>query len=187
MKIRWISLLVLLVFILTGCVPSQANATESSVLPLSSPTSEPLSTLIPAQPIEGDITQMNPSLPTPSASVLENLIEKAKKHLAQRLSISITQISLVEAKAIVWPDSSLGCPQPGMAYLQVPQDGALIIVRAEGNIYEYHNGGHRSLFLCEKLFKAPSPPPQLDIFNLTPPRNTISSTPDNSIPPDEDK
>ena len=122
---------------------------------------------------------MNPSLPTPSG--MEGLIEKAKEDLAQRLSISLDQISLVQATGVVWPNSSMGCPQPGMEYLQVPEDGALIILQAEGNMFEYHSGGRRGLFLCEKKYKNPSPPPQIDITNLTPP------TPDNSIPPGEDK
>ncbi len=187
MKTWWISLIVLLAFALTGCVPSQTNAVESLDLPLSSSTKEMLSTLIPAQSIQGDTTQMNPSLPTPSASGLEGLIEKAKEDLAHRLSISLDQISLVEATGVVWPDSSMGCPQPGMLYKQVPEDGTLIILRVEGITYEYHNGGNRGLFLCEKKNKNPNPPPQIDLFNLTPPKSDTSSTPDNSIPPGEDK
>jgi hypothetical protein len=63
-----------------------------------------------------------------------------------------------------------------MAYLQVPEDGALIILQVGGVVYEYHNGGSRGLFLCEKVHKDPNPPPQLDINNLTP------STPDKNTP-----
>ncbi len=160
MKTLWISLIILLSLALGSC----GGAAGSPDLPLSSPT--------------GDNTQMDPSLPTPSASGLEGLIEKAREDLAHRLSISPDQISLVEATEVVWPDSSIGCPQPGMEYLQVPEDGALIILRAEGNLYEYHSGGRRGLFLCEKKYKNSSPPPQIDITN---------PTPDNSIPPGEDQ
>jgi len=168
MRTIWFLLIILLSLALASCGGSAPAADEQS------------------QPTHGDDTQMNPSLPTPSVSGLEGLIEKAKENLAQRLSISITQISLVEAKAVVWPDSSLGCPQPGMAYLQVPEDGALIVLQAEGNVYEYHNGGKRGLFLCEMVYKESSPPPQIDLFNLTPPKSDTPSTPDNSIPPGED-
>ncbi len=182
MRIRWILLLSLLSLALGSCGGSSQMVVEQSPdLPLSSPTKELLSTLIPVQSIQGDNTQMNPSLPTPSTSGLESLIEKAKEDLAQRLSISLDQISLVEATGVVWPDSSMGCPQPGMEYLQVPEDGSLIILKAQENIYEYHKGGRRGLFLCEKKYKNPSPPPQIDIMNLTPP------APDNSVPPGEDK
>ncbi|HKZ71122.1 MAG TPA: hypothetical protein VJ020_13640 [Anaerolineales bacterium] len=118
---------------------------------------------------------------------LESLIVEAKQDLAQRLSISVTRISLVKAEVVVWPDSSLGCPQPGMLYKQVPEDGALVILLVEGNVYEYHIGGSRGLFLCEKVYKDPNPPPQLDLYNLTPQRTTPPPAPDNSIPPGADK
>jgi hypothetical protein len=124
---------------------------------------------------------------TPDVSGMESLIEMAKNHLALRLSISVDEISLVEAKPVVWPDSSMGCPQPGMAYLQIPEDGALIVLQFDGTSYEYHNGGSRGLFLCEKTYKDLTPPPKLDIFNLTPSKSDPPpTTPDNSIPPGED-
>ena len=84
MKIRWISLVVLLALVLTGCGASPTNVAESSDLPLTDPTKIPLSTLIPAQPTQGDKTQMNPFLPVPSAPGLEGLIETAKEDLAKR-------------------------------------------------------------------------------------------------------
>ncbi len=180
MRLR-ISLITLSMLVVSaGC---QSSPVEADALLQATPIHVSAS----ASPIQGDTTQMTPSLSTPAASGLEILIEKAKKHLAQRLSISTTQISLVDAKAVVWPDSSMGCPQPGMAYLQVPEDGALIIVEAEGNLYEYHNGGKRGLFLCDKVSKEPTPLPPIDIFNLTPSKSDTPSTPDNSIPPGEDK
>ena len=127
----------------------------------------------------------------PSSSGMEGLIEKAKEDLAQRLSIAITEISLIEAKDVVWPNASLGCPQPGMKYKQVPEDGALILLRAQGVVYEYHSGGGRGLFLCEKELSIPEKPPQIDITDLTPRsqdnKNPPPLTPDNSIPPGEDQ
>jgi hypothetical protein len=140
---------------------------------------------VPVLPTQGATLPMTPSISTPGTSALESLIKKASEDLAQRLSISLTQVTLVEAKAVVWPDSSMGCPQPGMSYLQVPEDGALIVLEVEGKRYEYHSGGKRGLFLCEMVYKDPSPPPQIDLFNLTPPKTGTSSTPDNSIPPGE--
>ena len=117
----------------------------------------------PTQEPKKDGTQMAPPTVAGSPPGLESLIEKAKDDLAQRLFISAAQISLVEAKEVFWPDSSLGCPQPGMRYIQVPEDGALIILRAQGKVYEYHNGGRHGLFLCEKIYKDPKVPPKLNI------------------------
>jgi len=132
----------------------------------------------------------SPTLPAGSTG-MESLIEQAKNDLAGRLSISTTEISLVEVREVVWPDSSLGCPQPGMEYLQVPEDGALILLKAQEVLYEYHNGGSRGLFLCEKKFKDPYPHPKLEIDLQTPSpverQDLQPPAPDNSIPPGENK
>lgn len=158
MIFRWTLVVALSVLALMGCGPSQPN---------------------------GEVAEMTL---TPIDPGLQKFVQLAKEDLAQRLAIAVDEIELIEAKAVVWPDSSMGCPQPGMAYLQVPEDGALIVLQAQGNKYEYHNGGSRGLFLCELRFKNETPPPQIDIFNLTPrSANPGATTPDNSIPPGEDQ
>ena len=129
---------------------------------------------------------MTSTPPMPYNPGLQSLVEDARADLAQRLNISESEINVLDAREVVWPDASLGCPQPGMVYKQFPEDGALIILQADGLNYQYHNGGSRGLFLCETVYKDPNPPPKLDIFNLTPPK-TDPSTPDNSIPPGEDQ
>lgn len=80
---------------------------------------------------------------------MEPLVQLARQDLAQRLGIPAGQIEVLEAEAVVWPDTSMGCPQPGMAYLQVPQDGARIRLSAKGQVFDYHSGGNRLPFLCE--------------------------------------
>ena len=89
-----------------------------------------------------------PTSSKPYGSDIENLVIQAKEDLARRLSIPIDEIEALEAKSVVWPDASLGCPRPGMRYKQVPVDGALIRLQADGQVYEYHSGGGRGLFLC---------------------------------------
>jgi hypothetical protein len=80
----------------------------------------------------------------------EPLLRLAIGDLAQRLNIDPADIGVVETRAVVWPDRSLGCPRPGMAYAQVPQDGALIRLQAQSREFAYHSGGGRAPFLCEK-------------------------------------
>ncbi len=88
-------------------------------------------------------------IPTPFDPSMEKTVTQAKDDLAQRLAIDPGQIVLVEAASVTWPDGSLGCPQPGMAYTQVQVDGLLIRFSAGGRIYEYHGGGGRAPFLCQ--------------------------------------
>ena len=189
MKTFWIRLVALLMLVLFGCRPSGAEL-DAAPLEAQEAASQPaLAVALPDSPTQGDTTQMTASASTPAASGLENFIEKAKADLAQRLSIPVTQISLVDAKAVVWPDSSMGCPQPDMLYKQVPADGALIVLQVEKKVYEYHVGGSRGLFLCEKVYKDPSTPPKIDLTNRSPlapdKNNSTPPAPDNGIPPGE--
>jgi hypothetical protein len=86
---------------------------------------------------------------------LDPLIELAKGLLAEKLGIEPTQMEVLEARSMVWSNAALGCPQPDMNYIQVPQDGALIRLMALDSEYEYHSGGNRGLFLCETPAKLP--------------------------------
>lgn len=94
------------------------------------------------------------STSSPSISAPQNLIEIAREDLAQRLSLSISQIDLVDAKEVIWPDSSLGCPQPGMAYADVLTPGYMIILKAGDKEYEYHASKGTFVIYCEN----PTPP-----------------------------
>jgi len=98
---------------------------------------------------DGDATPMTQPLPTPSDLALQGLIQKTKEDLAQRLSISTAQISLVEATEVEWSDSSLGCPQPDMAYLEVITPGYRILLQANTMLYEYHSNRDAYFVYCE--------------------------------------
>ncbi|MBK5332266.1 MAG: hypothetical protein JJD93_09865 [Ilumatobacteraceae bacterium] len=90
---------------------------------------------------------------TPSAGIdpsMQSLVNQAVADLADRLQIDASKIVAVSAQAMSWPDKSLGCPQPGMAYNQVMVDGALIHLSVNGTSYSYHSGGSRAPFLCQK-------------------------------------
>jgi len=83
---------------------------------------------------------MNPVPSTPVPQGLQSLIDKAKEYLSIRLSIPISQIQLADARDVVWSNSSLGCPQPGMAYAEVLTPGYLIFLNVNNKDYEYHAG-----------------------------------------------
>ena len=100
------------------------------------------------------VTSLTPST-TPGTSVTGNpidpelpLVQAAVEDLAQRLDVPTEDITVVKALAVTWPDRSLGCPEPGMAYIQVQVDGALVVLEAGGRRYEYHGGD--PLALCEQ-------------------------------------
>jgi hypothetical protein len=81
----------------------------------------------------------------------------AQKDLAQRLGITVEEIEVREVRAMTWPDTSLGCPQPGQVYAQVIQKGWLIRLNVNGKNYLYHSGETQPPFLCNET---PLPIPQ---------------------------
>lgn len=85
--------------------------------------------------------------------VLAKLIPQARADLAERLSISEDDVEVVRAERVTWRDSSLGCPEEGMFYMQMLTDGALIELAAGGKTYPYHSNLEGPPSYCEK----PSP------------------------------
>jgi hypothetical protein len=83
------------------------------------------------------------------------LVEQAQQDLSDRFGIALDSSTVLAVEAVEWPDSSLGCPQPGMMYLTVVTPGYRIKLEAGGEIYEYHADSEQAIY-CE----APQPSPQ---------------------------
>ena len=67
--------------------------------------------------------------------------------LATEIKAPKDQILLDTIRALDWRDSSLGCPKPGMAYLDVITPGHKVTLRANGQIYVVHEAKNRA-FVC---------------------------------------
>ena len=87
---------------------------------------------------------------------LQPYIDLAIADLAGRLQVESGAITTRSAVLTVWPDASLGCPQPGMQYAQVQTDGSQILLEVDGVVYAYHAGGDTTPFLCDSAVKAGS-------------------------------
>ncbi len=121
---------------------------------------------------EGEATMTPSVVETPSGvEMSEDLpqVDMAKTDLAERLNVVREAIEVVLVEARTWQDAGMGCPQPGMVYTQVLQDGLLIRLRVDGEEYDYHSGGTRDPFLCEQAEKGTRefgeeivPPPSMD-------------------------
>ena len=79
---------------------------------------------------------------------LEPLVTMAKEDLAERQEVEVEVIEVLEAELVVWPDASMGCPDPEMMYAQVMQEGTLIRLDAGGGVFEYHSGADQKPVLC---------------------------------------
>ncbi len=80
---------------------------------------------------------------------------KARNVLANRLSVSPGDLELISREAVRWPDTSLGCPEPGHRYAKVMVPGFRFTFDYDGSLYEVHTaredgiGSHRRPVSCE--------------------------------------
>ena len=81
---------------------------------------------------------------------LQPSVDLVVEELSLKLSTEPDEIGVVEARYVTWPNSSLGCPQPGMNYMQVLTDGVLIVLRHGGASYHYHGSREGRPFHCER-------------------------------------
>lgn len=158
------------ILVLMGCVPIVKFEGEGVTLPVltSTPTPTVRLTDTPAAIVQNDSPGEEVNV-VPTDPALQPLVQQAKEDLAGRLKVPVEEIELVSIEVVVWSDTSLGCPQPGKVYLQVLQDGSWIQLIYDGQVYSYHSGGMRDLFLCEQTNEGNSTSPKIDLSKKTPP------------------
>jgi hypothetical protein len=78
------------------------------------------------------------------------MADLARAALAREQGLAEADIALVAVEATEWRDSSLGCPQPGMNYMQVITPGYSITLEAQGKRYEYHSDTNRRVVRCDQ-------------------------------------
>lgn len=98
--------------------------------------------------------QTTQSSPKPAASTtpsaeLPKPVELAKQDLAKTLRIDSSQITILSVEEIMWSNGSLGCPEPGMVYIQVIIPGYKTIFSYNQKTYEYHTDKNNGFVTCQ--------------------------------------
>jgi hypothetical protein len=116
-------------------------ATDSGARPTESPL--PTAPVSPVSPLP--VPQFEPDA---EAQELPEL----RVQVAEQLGLSDKALTLISTEQVTWPDMSLGCPQPDMAYAQVLTPGwRIVFVDAEGREYNVHTTDNRKRFvICEQ-------------------------------------
>ncbi|HJZ46278.1 MAG TPA: hypothetical protein VKE41_03900 [Roseiflexaceae bacterium] len=104
------------------------------------------------QPID---LSVKPAAAAPSAETAPDaegarLGKLARAALAQEQGLAERDITVAAVEATEWRDSSLGCPKPGMNYLQVITPGYKITMEAQGKRYEYHTDTNQRVVRCDQ-------------------------------------
>lgn len=140
---RHAAALALVVLVACGSSGDEAGGT---VAPVTSDQPPPVPTTS-AAPQPGG-SAVTPPSESSAPSVRLNDEQQAIADLARRNGVDPSAITTVSVQNVTWRDSSLGCPQQGMRYLQVLSDGVRVVLELDGKRYEYHSGRGRPPFYC---------------------------------------
>jgi hypothetical protein len=77
------------------------------------------------------------------------IVDPVVAEIARVASVPIDAIVIETAEPVTYPNGSLGCPLPGMAYTQVEVDGYRIVASAAGTTYDYRGSGPGKFRRCE--------------------------------------
>ncbi|MCF6378505.1 hypothetical protein L2K70_12910 [Nocardioides KLBMP 9356] len=88
------------------------------------------------------------SSPVPGADAPD--VRASVDDLAAVLGIDAADVTVVAVQEVAWSDGSRGCAKKGMTYTMSIIEGARITLEVDGTTYEYHSGGSRPPFLCER-------------------------------------
>ena len=127
-------------------IPATATPTLTPAAPTPTPQTltspEDLQPTRPAGTVE-PVSSGAPLLETdPVAAELAAL---AQRLLAEQANLPVRRVRVVDVQAVVWPDTSLGCPQPDQGYAQVLVPGYRIVVEAAGEQVIFHTDFDRAL------------------------------------------
>jgi hypothetical protein len=75
----------------------------------------------------------------------DEAVALAKRTLAEHIKSASIPVELVSAERVDWPNTAIGCPEPGMMYAQMIVSGYKVTLRAEGKEYPVHIGSGRAI------------------------------------------
>jgi len=144
--------LVLFALVVSACgaVPGTVSSTPRPDTPgamppsIVTPSGTPTATTGGVAPVTSPLLIATPGAP----SAWDAIARVAIADLAARLHMSETDIAVKQVKSVEWPDTSLGCPQPGMMYAQMVTPGYEIILTAGGKDYVYHSDRKSRVVYC---------------------------------------
>jgi hypothetical protein len=80
----------------------------------------------------------------------EAAIDLAVQTVSERVPVSRESLGNLRVRSIDWPDSSLGCAEPGVEYTQQVVPGHLVSFTVDDRIYSVHVG-ERTAVICDRI------------------------------------
>ena len=130
-----------MVLVVTACGDASDVGDEAATEPslpettTSSTTTTTTTTTSPTQ--DGEMTPPPP------------LVQSIFADLAAREGVATGDIVLISTESVDWPDGSLGCPMPGVSYIQVVTPGYRVTLGIGDDTFDYRATADGSFRLCQ--------------------------------------
>lgn len=82
-------------------------------------------------------------------TVPEALLERIIAEAASVAGVDPSEVVVVSTEAVTWNNGSLGCPKPGVMYIQQIIAGYRVVVEAGGERFDYRAGSSGEPKRCE--------------------------------------
>lgn len=152
--------ILLTILMVTLVVTSGCQGYEPPTAPLASPCADEVGASLVTPVMATPTSLISTTVEVPTRA--EAAIAWAKEDLGERLDVPMRKITVLRVEAVEWPDTTLGCPQPGQMYAQLITPGYRIILKVGGEQYEYHSDRGKPVVVCAEE-REPAPP------TITPP------------------
>ena len=80
----------------------------------------------------------------------DQVVSLARQQLADSAGCDAQAIQVVGVEEMEWSDSSLGCPKPGMMYMQVITPGYRVTLEHDGQRYTFHTDLTHRVVRCDR-------------------------------------
>jgi hypothetical protein len=77
-----------------------------------------------------------------STNVPQDILDAVLADASQRTGTPAEDLVITKAELVTWPDGGLGCPEPGMVYIQVLVDGYQVVVADGVTQLDYRGDGN---------------------------------------------
>lgn len=100
-----------------------------------------------------------PGVPSPAAINLPaEIVDPLLDDAATRSGVPRDQLVVARAEPVTWPDGGLGCPEPGMMYIQVLVDGYWVVIQTGKQELDYRGTDRGGFRLCSRPAGERRPP-----------------------------
>ncbi len=79
-----------------------------------------------------------------------DLLEKMYAFMETDLKLDRSQFTLVRAESVIWPDGSLGCPQPGVMYTMALVEGYWVQVLVGEQLVDFRASQNGKFQICQQ-------------------------------------